>query len=309
MRLSIIVPVYNAEKYLRSCLDSLVNQMMTDYEIILVNDGSTDTSGGIMESYRKAYPGLIRVMTVENGGQARARNLALEEAQGDYIGFTDSDDAAHTDMFPKLCRAAEQENADIAVCDCWRVEPEGKVYQPARTEEKSISASGAVWNKIFRRGIIGDIRFPEGRWYEDLAFSAKLLAKADKIVFVQEALYDYRCGHTSTMTNQNSRKNLDLLAVMEDICTFLDENGKDGKDYLILSHVLLDAIKRVNYQQSPDKQEVLQELRAYVRKKIPHLLQNQTYREQSRGRKMVMFLNYYGCEKLACALLKLAGGA
>lgn len=309
MRLSIIVPVFNAEKYLRSCLDSLVNQEMTDYEIILVNDGSTDSSAEIMEEYRIAHPGLIRIMTVENGGQARARNLALEEARGDYIGFTDSDDAAHPDMFRKLCSAAERENADIAVCDCWRVEPQGKVYQPARTEEKSISASGPVWNKIFRRESIGDIRFPEGRWYEDLAFSAKLLAKANKIVFVQEALYDYRCGHTSTMTNQNSRKNLDLLAVMEDISAFLDENGKDGKDYLVLSHVLLDAIKRVNYQQSPDKQEVLQELRAYVRKAIPHLLQNQTYREQARGRKIVMFLNYYGCEKLACALLKLTGGA
>jgi hypothetical protein len=309
MRLSIIVPVFNAEKYLRPCLDSLVNQMMTDYEIILVNDGSTDSSAEIMEEYRKRYPDRIRIMTVENGGQARARNLALEEAKGDYIGFTDSDDTAHTDMFPKLCDAAERENADIAVCDCWRVEPERKVYQPARTEEKSISASGAVWNKIFRRDFIGDIRFPEGRWYEDLAFSAKLLAKADKIVFVQEALYDYRCGHTSTMTNQNSRKNLDLLAVMEDICGFLDENGKDGKDYLILSHVLLDAIKRVNYQQSPDKQEVLEELRAFVRKEIPNLLQNQTYREQTRGRKTVMFLNYYGCEKLACTLLKLTGGA
>ena len=309
MRLSIIVPVYNAEKYLRSCLDSLVSQEMTDYEIILVNDGSTDSSAEIMEEYRIAHPGLIRIMTVENGGQARARNLALEEARGDYIGFTDSDDAAHPDMFRKLCSAAERENADIAVCDCWRVEPQGKVYQPARTEEKSISASGPVWNKIFRRESIGDIRFPEGRWYEDLAFSAKMLAKANKIVFVQEALYDYRCGHTSTMTNQNSRKNLDLLAVMEDISAFLDENGKDGKDYLVLSHVLLDAIKRVNYQQSPDKQEVLQELRAYVRKAIPHLLQNQTYREQARGRKIVMFLNYYSCEKLACALLKLTGGA
>ena len=132
---------------------------------------------------------------------------------------------------------------------------------------------------------------------------------ADKIIFIEEALYDYRCGHTSTMTNQNSRKNLDLVAVIDDICSFLDENGKEGKDYLILSHVLLDAIKRVNYQHSPDKKEVLQKLRNYVQKKIPHLLQNQTYQEQSKGRKIVMFLNYYGCEKLACALLKLTGGA
>ena len=113
MRLSIIVPVFNAEKYLRPCLDSLVNQEMTDYEIVVVNDGSTDSSPEIIEGFQKAYPDLIRVFTVENGGQARARNLALENVQGDYIGFTDSDDVAHADMFPKLCRAAERENADM----------------------------------------------------------------------------------------------------------------------------------------------------------------------------------------------------
>ena len=285
MRLSIIVPVYNAEKYLRTCLDSLVKQEMTDYEIILVNYGSTDSSPDIIK--------FDRSMVIASDSDERSEQMVGSLA----------------DMFSKLCSAAEQEDADIAVCDCWRVQPEGRIYQPARTEEKSISASGPVWNKIFRRESIGNIRFPEGRWYEDLAFSAKLLAKADKIIFIEEALYDYRCGHTSTMTNQNSRKNLDLLAVIDDICSFLDENGKEGKDYLILSHVLLDAIKRVNYQHSPDKKEVLQKLRNYVQKKIPHLLQNQTYQEQSKGRKIVMFLNYYGCEKLACALLKLTGGA
>ena len=309
MLLSIIVPVYNAELYLRPCMDSLVNQEMTDYEIIAVNDGSTDSSGDILLEYQKQHPDRIRIMTVKNGGQARARNLALEQAKGFYIGFTDSDDRADTKMFPKLCRAAEEQNADIAVCDCWRVEEDRNIYQPARTEEKSLSAAGAVWNKIFRRELIGDIRFPEGRWYEDLSFSAKLLAKADKVVFLQEALYYYRCGHTSTMTNQNSVKNLDLLAIIDDICVYLEENGKDGKDYLILSHVLLDAIKRVNYQENADKARVLYELRSYVHREIPHLFKSRSYMEQAAGRKIVMFLNYYGLEKLACALLKMKGGA
>ena len=309
MLLSIIVPVFNAEVYLSVCLDSLVSQKMTDYEIILINDGSTDRSGEILRRYQQQYPSLIRILTVENGGQARARNLALEQAVGRYIGFADSDDRADPEMFPKLCRAAEEQKADIVVCDSWRVEEERTVYQHARTEEKSLSAAGAVWNKIFQRELIGDIRFPEGRWYEDLAFSAKLLAKAEKVVFLQEALYYYRCGHTSTMTNQNSAKNLDLLFVMDDICAYLDENGKDGKDYLVLSHVLLDAIKRVNYQQSPDKQRVLKALRGYVHREIPNLFKSSSYREQAVGRKAVMFLNYHGLEKLACALLKMNGGA
>ncbi len=92
MKLSIIVPVYNAEQYLHTCLDSLLAQNVRDSEIILVNDGSRDGSGRILEEYRVREPERLRVLTVENGGQGRARNLALDLAQGDFIGFTDSDD-------------------------------------------------------------------------------------------------------------------------------------------------------------------------------------------------------------------------
>ena len=99
MKVSIIVPVYNAEKYLEKCLDSLCCQSLDDYELILINDGSRDSSAQIMESYRGKYPDTVRTLTVENGGQGRARNIGISMAKGDYIGFADSDDWVCPDMF------------------------------------------------------------------------------------------------------------------------------------------------------------------------------------------------------------------
>ena len=100
MKLSIIVPVYNVEKFLNKCLDSLIGQTMEDYEIILVDDGSKDASGRICDDYAERYPELVRVLHIDNGGQGRARNFGIETARGEYLGFVDSDDWVETDMYP-----------------------------------------------------------------------------------------------------------------------------------------------------------------------------------------------------------------
>lgn len=117
MKLSIIVPVYNVEKFLNKCLDSLVGQTMEDYEIILVDDGSKDASGRICDDYAERYPELVRVMHIDNGGQGRARNFGIDTAKGEYLGFVDSDDWVETDMYPKLCQRADETGADVVVCD------------------------------------------------------------------------------------------------------------------------------------------------------------------------------------------------
>ena len=205
MKLSVIVPVYNAESYLRDCIGSLAAQTIDDYEVILVNDGSTDRSEELMEEYRQAYPEKIRCLTVENGGQGRARNLGLELARGDYVGFVDSDDWVLPEMYDKLYRKAEAEQADIVVCDI------RKIYADRSTEPLStwregvpIASAGSACDKLFRRELIREIRFPEGLWYEDFAFSAMALMRSKKTVYLPEILYMYRCGQTSTMHNNNA---------------------------------------------------------------------------------------------------------
>ncbi len=281
MKLSIIVPVYNTAGYIDKCVQSLLSQPIPDYEIILVNDGSVDSSLSILQRYLDRYPEKIEIIDTENGGQGRARNLALESAQGEYIGFADSDDWVAPDMFARLLAAAEAENADIAVCDSWCVTGEEQTVQPGRPYDNDLSAAGPVWNKIFRRSLIGNIRFPEGVWYEDFSFSAKLLFLSKKTVFLSEPLYYYQGSHPSTMRNQNA-----------------------DMEFYIINHVLLDAIRRVSMQDSLDKKKVIQALRSYVQEHIPDLNSCKAYRGESRNRRIIMSLNYHGKENISRLILK-----
>ena len=310
MKLSIIVPVYNAEKFLRPCLDSLLDQNVKDCELILVNDGSRDSSGRILEEYRQRQPERIRVLTVENGGQGRARNLALDLARGEYLGFADSDDWVKPDMYEKLIAKAEETGADVVLCDAEEYWPDGhRVYMPLSQYERPIKVSTEVWSKLVRRSSLGDLRFAEGLWYEDLAYVALLLLRTEKIAAVHEPLYCYRCGHTSTMNNNNSRKNRDLLSILDLLKGPMREAGR-GEDFesLVLNHALLDAINRVGRQSSSDKKDIIREIKDYVNQEVPRLTASSAYRMESRNRRLVMWMNYHGLDKLSAALLKLKNG-
>ena len=305
MKLSVIVAAYNAEKTIGRCLDSLLCAVQEDYEIIVVNDGSKDGTGEIVKAHAAAHP-EIKLVETENGGQGRARNIALEKAEGEFIGFCDSDDFVLPDMFEKMLRAAEREKADIAICDFYRVCGEEKNYEKAALQNHPLSSAGAVWNKLFRREIIGDARFAEGLWYEDLLFSGKLLMKSRKTVFINEALYCYVFGHSSTMTNSNSQKNLDIIKVVEELRQYNSEMdlGADT-DFLVINHVLLEAVKRVAVQNSPERDEVLSRLLAYVKDCIPKLSRCGAFRKESRNRRIIMGLLYGGHIELAMRILKI----
>ena len=310
MKLSIIVPVYNAEKFLRPCLDSLLTQNVKDSELILVDDGSRDGSAGILEEYRAREPERIRVITVENGGQGRARNLALDLAKGEFLGFADSDDWVKPDIYEKMIARAEETGADMVVCDaeeCW---PDGRRDYIALSQyERPIKMSTEVWSKLVRRSSLGDLRFAEGLWYEDLAYVALLLLRTDKLAAVPEPLYCYRCGHTSTMNNNNSRKNRDLLAILDLLKAPMREAGRQ-EDYeaLVLNHALLDGINRLGRHDTADKDAIIREIRDYVNQEIPDLRSSPAFRQESFPRRLVMWMNYHGLDKLSAALLKLKNG-
>ncbi len=308
MKLSVIVPVYNAQDYLHDCIGSLLAQTLEDSELILVNDGSADASKRIMEEYGRAHPDRISCLTVENGGQGRARNIGLELAKGEYVGFVDSDDWVLPEMYEKLCTKAEVEQADVVVCDIRKVYEDGSTELLTTWQEnKPLASAGSACDKVFRRGVIGDIRFPEGLWYEDFAFSAKVLMRSKKTVYLPEELYLYRCGQPSTMHNNNAQKNLDILSIMEDLRRFLDsgEGKQEDFEYLLLSHVLLDSISRLAQQDDPQRKDVIGRLRSYVRESIPNLSACRSFRQESMSRRTVMLLNYLGMEDLAQQLLRM----
>ena len=310
MKLSVIVPVYKAEAWLNECVDSLLNQTLKDLEIILVNDGSPDRSGEIMADYAARFPETVRTLTLSNGGQGRARNRGIELARGEYLGFVDSDDYVLPEMYETLCRVADTEGADIVDCEIEAFYENGATER-LRTwrDGKPIAAAGSACNKLFRRSTVGEIRFPEGLKYEDFGFSAKLLLRSRKTVHLPDALYRYRVGQPSTMHNQNSRMNLDLLEIMEDLRESMDaEKDRDDFEFLVLNHVLLEAIKRVAAQKTPEREECLLLLRGYVKTQIPRLGASKSFREESRNRRLIMRLNYMGLHDLARVLLNLKKG-
>ena len=307
MKLSVIVPAYNAEKTIRQSLDSILAQTRPVDELIVVNDGSTDGTEKILQEYRDAYPACFRFRTVENGGQGRARNIGFDLSSGDWIGYVDSDDWIDPEMYERLIDAARREHADLALCEVLAHFPDGSTAREyIFREERAMAAAGFANNKLFRRGLIENVRFPEEKlWYEDAEFTAIAIHRAGKIAHLPDALYHYRRGLPSTMNNNNARKNLDLLEVMMHLEEELLPEDRDDFEFLVLNHVLLDGMNRVQAMTAEDKKEVLWLLRQYVREKIPNLNASRSFREETRNRRIIMRLHYLGLSSLAESILKL----
>ena len=307
MKLSIIVPVYNVEKFLNKCLDSLVGQTMEDYEIILVDDGSKDASGRICDDYAERYPELVRVLHIDNGGQGRARNFGIETARGEYLGFVDSDDWVETDMYPKLCQRADETGADVVVCDFMAEFDDGhREYMKACMQEHWLSSAGSSCNKIFRRSRVGEVRFPGGLWYEDFYFSAMLLLRSARTEFIEEPLYIYRRGQESTMHNNNAAKNLDMLKIMDMLAEYMLPNGfRRDFEFFLINHVALDSINRLAAQSAPDREAVITRMRQYVVKYIPRLSDCECLKAETRNRQIIIRLNLAGLHNISKLILKL----
>ena len=307
MKLSIIVPVYKVEEYLGECVDSLLSQTIDDYEIILVDDGSPDNSGKIADEYAEANPDMIRVLHIDNGGQGRARNFALDIAKGDFVGFVDSDDWVTHDMYEKMYTRAAETGADVVVCDFMERFADGRESMlPASLQDNWLGSAGSSCNKIFRRSLVGALRFPVGLWYEDFYFSAVMLLRSKHTEFIAEPLYIYRRGQESTMHNNNAAKNLDMLTIMDMLeKEMLPAGYKDDFEFFLVNHVLLDSISRLAKQDAPERKEVIGKLRQYVQAKIPKLSGCGSYKKESRKRRLIMWMNYHGLEDAGQFILKI----
>ncbi len=243
MELSIIVPVHNmaAEGKLNYCLDSLIAQTIRDYEIIAVDDASTDHSLEILREYEKNYPDrFIVIAQKENHRQGSAKNAGLRICRGDFIGFVDSDDWFSPDAFERLVTLARQQDADIACCDLSLVWEQtmtpGKVvpsFSPENagelTEKKRrelILGYGALVTKVYRRRIFREpeLYFLEDGFYEDNALSVEILMRANKIAYLQEPLYFYYQHDASTVHVISEERCMDRMKAMR-IMLELAKNG------------------------------------------------------------------------------------
>lgn len=245
--ISIVVPVYNVEYFLPKCLLSLVEQTYKRIEILVVDDGSTDSSASICDEYQDKYPDLIHVIHTENHGLSAARNVGLSNAQGAYVGFVDSDDWVEPEMFEVLHTNLKKYDADISSCGLkydYNEEKNALVKQfpvVKCTRQEFLHAVmtnpqvyGYVWNKLFKTSVLQKLQFDESlRSCEDLDFTVKYAARCDVGVYTQSELYHYR-QRLGSMTGEfeyNPRK-MSILAAYEKIMPIYMK--EDRNSYYIL---------------------------------------------------------------------------
>ena len=241
---SIIVPVYQVEKYIRQCVDSILAQTFTDFELILVDDGSKDKSGQICDEYA-VLDQRVKVIHKENGGLSDARNCGMDQAVGNYFMFVDSDDYIAPTMLEYLYKALMNKEADIAVCNFlyffeedrkrdFSTNIQSEVLSGAeifysRKNERVYGIWTVAWNKLYKRETLGNVRFRFGKYHEDEFWANDIYQMDIKVVTIPECLYYYRQRDNSIMGRKNIKRDFDILeALQERIAVyFMDERHAD----------------------------------------------------------------------------------
>lgn len=291
-KVSIIVPVYNVEKYIEKCLNTLMTQTLSDIEIIIVDDGSKDSSKRIIEKFVKIYPQIIKYYYKENGGLSSARNFGIQYAQGEYIAFLDSDDYIEPTMYEEMYNTAKKENADMVECDfIWeypkkQVLDRGVIYNGKKDALEK--ARVVAWNKLIKREIIEKqkIEFPYGLRYEDVEFFYKLLPYLNNISFVKKYFIHYVQRDNSIVNTQNS-KTKDIFKVLNNVLEFYKNEGyyedfKEQLEYTFTRILLCSSLKRMcKIGNKDERKKALDETWNILNTKFPNWKKNKLLKKKS----------------------------
>lgn len=251
---SIIVPVYQVENYIRQCVDSILAQTFADFELILVDDGSKDRSGEICDEYA-GMDERVKVIHKENRGAAYARNMGMDQMSGKYFMFIDSDDYIASTMVEYLYKSILSEDADIAACNflyyfendrekefSTNIKPEilsGSEIFYIRKNERNYGYWTVVWNKLYKKDVFGSLRFPSGKYYEDEFWANDIYQMNIKIVVLPECLYYYRQHENSTMRKKSIQKSFDIIeAFQERIYIYLQRQNYSEQAYKVMIYSL-----------------------------------------------------------------------
>ena len=254
-KVSVIVPIYNVEKYLEKCINSLLSQTLEDIQIILVNDGSKDNSGNIAKEYEKNNKNRIIYVEKENGGLSDARNYGLKYATGDFIAFLDSDDYIEKNAYEEMFNKAIEENADHVECDfIWEFPNKIRVDKqyPYKNKKEMLSFVRVVaWNKLIKRQLIIDnnLEFPKGLRYEDVEFTYKLIPFINKFTYVDKPFIHYVQREGSIANVQNERT-AEIFTVLDNVIEFYKKNNiyeeyRDELEYNYARYLLCSSLKRM----------------------------------------------------------------
>lgn len=303
--ITVVVPVYNVEDYIKKCVDSVLAQSHEDFELLLVDDGSTDESGRICDRLAE-LDDRIRVIHQENMGLGGARNTGLEAAAGEWLLFLDSDDYLDSSALKTLLEAGEGFGAQIVIYGFRSVNEEGEelgvfiddiekrqVFGPDKRD--IILGAPSACNKFYKRSLFEKtgIRFPGRVWYEDLRTTPKLLVQAESVVCLDNAMYNYLVRPGSIMNSAAVDRNSEILDAMKDLVSYFKEEGKyeDFKaelEYLAILHVYITASVRV--LNADPKHRLLQELSEFMKEYFPNYKSNKYIPRLGRNKRLIMSL-------------------
>ncbi len=320
---TVVVPVYNVEKYLQKCVDSILAQTEPDFELLLVDDGSTDGSGGLCDKLAER-DGRIRVIHQENQGLGGARNTGIQAAVGDWLLLVDSDDWIEPQTLEKALEAGLREEADLVVFGYRSVDEAGRTLQTFLEEapkDRALSleqqpdlllASPSACIRLYRRELLArtGILFPSRVWYEDMRTTPKLLAQSKQVVFLDFVGYNYFQRTGSITKNQNAERNREILDAFEDLLSWFRAQGlleryRQELCYLAVYHAFLTASVRVLLIDR--KHPLLREFRESLERWFPDWRQCPYLSRLSRSHRLLLSLLEKRCYGLIALLFAVKG--
>lgn len=267
--MSVIVPIYNTHKFLRKCLESLVNQTLQPIEIILVNDGSTDLSQTVIDDFVVKYPNKVLSFIQNNRGQSSARNLGISYVSGEFLTFVDSDDWIEYDALEKMYFIAKQNHSDIVVCDI-SIHKQGIVERTNFLkvfEKNKYLAQKFCWGKIYKTKFWqgNGFTFTEGIYYEDLELTPKILFETNKISLINECLYNYNINNP-TSTTKLAKKTKYIFFIFDSLVKFYQTKPYNHLyEQFLLSVLFSIFLNDYNGEYKPKIREIFQRYDHLVR--------------------------------------------
>lgn len=255
--ISIIIPVYNVEKYLSRCIRSLLNQTFSDFEILLIDDGSTDKSGEICNEYSKNFD-FIKVYHKDNGGLSDARNYGIDKSRGKYVTFVDPDDFVHKDYLKTLFELVQEDEVQVSCISGVRYLEGSKIPNTGHSSENVVNTTDGLrnmlirkgfgvsaWGKLFEKEMFRTIRFPKGKIYEDIFTIPYVIAKSEKIAYKEEYMYYYFVRKDSITHAEFDSRNLMMLEGLNKLSEFIMANYPELKDAMQCRYIW-DILSLIN---------------------------------------------------------------